>query len=174
MESYKVDTNATRVRHLREKILRSSPSVTQREKREQNVQTKPQQAFQVPKPGKTSSNLEDKETKHQESKPDYNSTWKDLLKGSGFKPDHFTTDISVYESWHNKPHLKRGEELEIKFILIANEDTTKEIKYPTFHLMMLQRLDEKTFNYIKEQETKSALVVNLTEDEIFTIRVLGV
>ncbi|KAL8501201.1 hypothetical protein ACS0TY_020670 [Phlomoides rotata] len=48
----------------------------------------------------------------------------------------------VYESWHNNPHLKRGEEMEIKFITVA--------------------------------KTKSALVVNLTEDEISTIRAWGV
>ncbi|KAL8482640.1 hypothetical protein ACS0TY_025616 [Phlomoides rotata] len=36
--------------------------------------------------------------------------------------------------------------------------------------MKLQRLDKKAFSYIKEQETKPALVVNLTEDEISTRR----
>ncbi|KAL8462560.1 hypothetical protein ACS0TY_033555 [Phlomoides rotata] len=66
----------------------------------------------------------------------------------------------------NNPHLKRGEELEIKFITIASEDTNYEIKYPSFHFMKLQRPDKKTFTYIKEQETKPALVVNFTKDEI--------
>ncbi|KAL8483689.1 hypothetical protein ACS0TY_026391 [Phlomoides rotata] len=81
---------------------------------------------------------------------------------------------AVYESWHNTPHLKRGEELEIKFITVASEDTTNEIKYPSFHPMKLQRPDKKAFTYIKEQETKPAHVVNLTEDEISTRRGWGV
>ncbi|KAL8548890.1 hypothetical protein ACS0TY_007958 [Phlomoides rotata] len=37
------------------------------------------------------------------------------------------TVAPVYESWHNNPHLKRGEELEIKFITIASEDTANAI-----------------------------------------------
>ncbi|KAL8493229.1 hypothetical protein ACS0TY_024449 [Phlomoides rotata] len=104
----------------------------------------------------------------------YNSTWEDLLKGSGIKPEHFIYDVSVHEFWHDNPHLKRGEELEIKFISVASEDTTNAIKYPSFHFMKLQRPDKKTFTYIKEQETKSALVVNLTEDKIFTRRAWGI
>ncbi|KAL8514810.1 hypothetical protein ACS0TY_013773 [Phlomoides rotata] len=75
---------------------------------------------------------------------------------------------AVYESWYNNPHLKRGEELEIKFITIASEDTTNAIKYPSYHFMKLQRPDMKAFTYIREQETKLELVVNLTEDEIST------
>ncbi|KAL8462042.1 hypothetical protein ACS0TY_033208 [Phlomoides rotata] len=77
---------------------------------------------------------------------------------------------AVYEFWHNNPHLKRGEELEIKFITVASEDMTNAIQYPSFHFMKLQRLDKKAFSYIKEQEMKLALVVNLTEDEISTRR----
>ncbi|KAL8501303.1 hypothetical protein ACS0TY_020737 [Phlomoides rotata] len=50
----------------------------------------------------------------------------------------------------------------------------KEVKYPSFHFMKLRRPDKKAFTYIKEQETKPALVVNLTEDEISTRRALGV
>ncbi|KAL8503527.1 hypothetical protein ACS0TY_022311 [Phlomoides rotata] len=77
-------------------------------------------------------------------------------------------------SWHNNPHLKRGEELEIKFITMVSEDRTNSIKYPSFHFMKLQRPDQKAFTYIKEQETKLTLVVNLTEDEISTRRAWGV
>ncbi|KAL8479012.1 hypothetical protein ACS0TY_030782 [Phlomoides rotata] len=40
--------------------------------------------------------------------------------------------------------------------------------------MKLQRPDKKAFNYIKEQETKPALVVNLTKDEISTMRAWGI
>ncbi|KAL8481120.1 hypothetical protein ACS0TY_027596 [Phlomoides rotata] len=80
----------------------------------------------------------------------------------------------VYESWHNNPHLKRGEELEIKSITVASEDTTNAIQYPSFYFMKLQRPDKKVFSYIKEQEMKPALVVNLTEDEISTRRAWGV
>ncbi|KAL8554536.1 hypothetical protein ACS0TY_002649 [Phlomoides rotata] len=67
-----------------------------------------------------------------------------------------------------------GEELEIKFITVASEDTTNEIKYSSFYFMKLQRPDQKAFTCIKEQETKSTLVVNFTEDEISTWRAWGV
>ncbi|KAL8552788.1 hypothetical protein ACS0TY_001463 [Phlomoides rotata] len=43
-------------------------------------------------------------------------------------------------------------------------------QYPSFHSMKLQRPDKKAFTYIKKQETKPALVVNLTKDEISTMR----
>ncbi|KAL8554900.1 hypothetical protein ACS0TY_002904 [Phlomoides rotata] len=56
---------------------------------------------------------------------------------------------AVVESWHNNPHLKRDDELEIK-------------------------PDKKAFTYIKEQETKPELVVNLTEDELCIRRAWGV
>ncbi|KAL8533555.1 hypothetical protein ACS0TY_009814 [Phlomoides rotata] len=68
----------------------------------------------------------------------------------------------------------RGEGLEIKFISVASEDTTNAIKYPIFHFMKLQMPDKKAFTYIKEQEIKPALVVNLTEDEISTRRAWGI
>ncbi|KAL8494370.1 hypothetical protein ACS0TY_025255 [Phlomoides rotata] len=74
------------------------------------------------------------------------------------------------ESWSHNPHLKRGKELEIKFITAASEDTTYSIRYPSFHFMKLQRLDKRVFTYIKEQETKPELVIDLTEDEISTRR----
>ncbi|KAL8537030.1 hypothetical protein ACS0TY_012280 [Phlomoides rotata] len=38
----------------------------------------------------------------------------------------------------------------------------------------LQRQDERAFTYINAQETKPALVVNLTEDEVSTRRAWGV
>ncbi|KAL8481207.1 hypothetical protein ACS0TY_027651 [Phlomoides rotata] len=47
-------------------------------------------------------------------------------------------------------------------------------EYPSFHFMKLQRPDKKAFTYIKEQETKPVLVINLTEDEISTRRARGV
>ncbi|KAL8518421.1 hypothetical protein ACS0TY_009705 [Phlomoides rotata] len=84
------------------------------------------------------------------------------------------TDGTIHESWHNNPNLKRGEGLEIKFISVASEDTTNAIKYPIFHFMKLQMPDKKAFTYIKEQEIKPALVVNLTEDEISTRRAWGI
>ncbi|KAL8468965.1 hypothetical protein ACS0TY_031970 [Phlomoides rotata] len=65
----------------------------------------------------------------------------------------------VHESRHNNPHLKRGEELEIKFITTASEDMKNAIQYPSFHFMKLQRPDQRAFTYIKAQETKPALVV---------------
>ncbi|KAL8458167.1 hypothetical protein ACS0TY_035885 [Phlomoides rotata] len=74
----------------------------------------------------------------------------------------------VQESWHNNPHLKRGDELEIKFIIVASEDMTNFIQYPSFHFMKLQRPDHRATTYIKTQETKPALVVNLTKDEVST------
>ncbi|KAL8474648.1 hypothetical protein ACS0TY_031187 [Phlomoides rotata] len=80
----------------------------------------------------------------------------------------------IYESWYNNPHLKRGEELEIKFITIASEDTTNVIKYPSFHFMKLQKPDMKAFTYIREQEMKPELVVSLMEDEISTRRAWGI
>ncbi|KAL8555632.1 hypothetical protein ACS0TY_003437 [Phlomoides rotata] len=40
--------------------------------------------------------------------------------------------------------------------------------------MKLQRPDKKIFTYIKEQETKPAFMVNLTKDEISTMRAWGV
>ncbi|KAL8512143.1 hypothetical protein ACS0TY_018555 [Phlomoides rotata] len=80
----------------------------------------------------------------------------------------------VYESWHNNPYLKRGKELEIKFITAASEDMTNSIQYPSFHFMKLQRPEQRAFTYIKAQETKPSLVANLTEDEVSTRRAWGV
>ncbi|KAL8511314.1 hypothetical protein ACS0TY_017933 [Phlomoides rotata] len=81
---------------------------------------------------------------------------------------------AVQESWHNNPHIKRGDELEIKFITVASEDITNSIQYPSFHFMKLQRPDHRAANYIKTQETKPELLVNLTEDEVSTRRAWGV
>ncbi|KAL8458272.1 hypothetical protein ACS0TY_035954 [Phlomoides rotata] len=47
---------------------------------------------------------------------------------------------------------------------------TNTIQYPSFHFMKLQRSDQRASIYIKAQETKPALVVNLTEDEVSTRR----
>ncbi|KAL8531836.1 hypothetical protein ACS0TY_008439 [Phlomoides rotata] len=77
---------------------------------------------------------------------------------------------AVQESWHNNPHLKRGDELEIKFITVASEDMTNHIRYPSFHFMKLQRPDHRSANYIKHQETKPELMINLTEDDVTTRR----
>ncbi|KAL8492340.1 hypothetical protein ACS0TY_023814 [Phlomoides rotata] len=85
-----------------------------------------------------------------------------------------TMSAYVVESWHNNPHLKRGDELEIKFITVTSEDMTNTIQYPSFHFMKRQRPDERASTYIKAQETKLALVVNLTKDEVFTRRAWGV
>ncbi|KAL8482610.1 hypothetical protein ACS0TY_028686 [Phlomoides rotata] len=119
----------------------------------------------------TSSKLEENKNGHQESKPDVS----EQPSTSGVKEGEVNLrPQTVHESWHNNPHLKRGEELEIKFISVASEDTTDAIKYPRFHFMKLQRPYKKAFTYIKEQETKAALVVNLTEDEISTRRAWGI
>ncbi|KAL8489942.1 hypothetical protein ACS0TY_025733 [Phlomoides rotata] len=56
----------------------------------------------------------------------------------------------VQESWSHNPHLQRGEELEIKFITAASEDTANSIRYPSFHFMNLQRPDKRAFTYTKE------------------------
>ncbi|KAL8532311.1 hypothetical protein ACS0TY_008781 [Phlomoides rotata] len=81
---------------------------------------------------------------------------------------------AVQESWHNNPHLKRGDELEIKFITVASEDMTNDIRYPSFHFMKLQKPDHRSANYIKHQKTKPELVINLTEDDVTTRRAWGV
>ncbi|KAL8548042.1 hypothetical protein ACS0TY_007374 [Phlomoides rotata] len=113
-----------------------------------------------------------------------------------FRPEHFITDVSgkyprlwalkganpidvccgtiihqvslliIIEKELASPREHVGE--------VVSEDTNNEIKYPSFHFMKLQRPDKKAFTYIKEQETKPALVVNLTEDEISTRRAWGV
>ncbi|KAL8547373.1 hypothetical protein ACS0TY_006919 [Phlomoides rotata] len=51
---------------------------------------------------------------------------------------------------------------------------TNSIQYPSFHFMKLQRPNQRAFTYIKVQETKPELVVNLTEDEVSTRRAWGV
>ncbi|KAL8552060.1 hypothetical protein ACS0TY_000938 [Phlomoides rotata] len=99
----------------------------------------------------------------------FNNAWESLLKEL---PDWVCN--AVQESWHNNPHLKREDELEIKFITVASEDMTNSIRYPSFHFMKLQRPDHRSANYIKHQETKPKLVVNLTEDEVTTRRAWGV
>ncbi|KAL8484107.1 hypothetical protein ACS0TY_026702 [Phlomoides rotata] len=43
---------------------------------------------------------------------------------------------------------------------------TNHIRYPSFHFMKLQRPDHRSANYIKHQETKLELVINLTEDDV--------
>ncbi|KAL8506436.1 hypothetical protein ACS0TY_017356 [Phlomoides rotata] len=134
-----------------------SPLVTQKERvpepgkvdsaytspssKEKVHQVEPPQGFQVLGPGKancddTSSSSKLEETEHQASKPD--------VSGQPI------TSGSRVEFWHNNPHLKRGEELEIKFIIIASEDTTNAIHYLSFHFIKLQWPDKKTFTYIKE------------------------
>ncbi|KAL8460535.1 hypothetical protein ACS0TY_032170 [Phlomoides rotata] len=61
----------------------------------------------------------------------------------------------VQESWSHNSHLKRGEELEIKFITAASEDTTNSIQYPSFHFMKLQRPDKRAFTYIIRNRKRS-------------------
>ncbi|KAL8493799.1 hypothetical protein ACS0TY_024821 [Phlomoides rotata] len=56
---------------------------------------------------------------------------------------------AVVESWHNNPHLKKGDELEIKFITVASEDTINAIQYPSFHFMKLQRPNKNAFTYTR-------------------------
>ncbi|KAL8501623.1 hypothetical protein ACS0TY_020946 [Phlomoides rotata] len=57
---------------------------------------------------------------------------------------------------------------------MASEDMANAIQYPSFHFMKLQRPDQRASIYIKTQETRPALVVNLTEDEVSTRRAWGV
>ncbi|KAL8497579.1 hypothetical protein ACS0TY_021061 [Phlomoides rotata] len=130
-----------------------------------------------------SSNLEDKETEPRESKLDISQQLS--AHGNILSLICFVNILNLWalkgvnlidvNKWYKFGALASNctvtPELEIKFISVASEDTINEIKYSSFHFMKLQRLDKKVFNYIKEQETKSALVVNLTEDEISTRRV---
>ncbi|KAL8543220.1 hypothetical protein ACS0TY_003940 [Phlomoides rotata] len=140
-------------------------------------QAEPPQGFQVLGSGKANSvdinsysKLE--ETGHQASKPDvsgqpstsgtrtlyHRCVWKvsTTLGTQRSEPQRCSQMV------RNNPHLKRGNELEIKFITVASKDTPNAIKYLSFHFKKLQRPDKKVFTYIKEQETKLELVVNLT------------
>ncbi|KAL8532022.1 hypothetical protein ACS0TY_008575 [Phlomoides rotata] len=63
------------------------------------------------------------------------------------------------------PHLKRGEELEIKFITSASENTTNSIRYKGRTKEPLRTLRNRK---------QSQLVVDLTEDEISTRRGWGI
>ncbi|KAL8497263.1 hypothetical protein ACS0TY_020809 [Phlomoides rotata] len=139
---------------LERPLLKSgSPSVTQKERVQQ---AEPQQVFQVPEPGKVDSTYTSpsKEKVHQGVKSCwfFNNTWENLLKGVEFDATNFITDVFekyprlwalkgahpiIVNMWHNNPHLKRGEELEIKFITAASEDRTNSIQYPSFHFMKL-------------------------------------
>ncbi|KAL8520561.1 hypothetical protein ACS0TY_011188 [Phlomoides rotata] len=173
---------------LERRLLKiGSPSVTQKERVQQ---VEPQQVFQVLEPGKADSaytSHSSKEKVHQGEPPQGFQASKPDVSGqpstSGVKegeislrpqkdPKRVDTNIAVVESWHNNPHLKRDDELEIKFITVASEDTTSAIQYPSFHFM--QRPDKKAFTYIKEKEMKPELMVNLTEDEISIRRACGV
>ncbi|KAL8555633.1 hypothetical protein ACS0TY_003438 [Phlomoides rotata] len=101
-----------------------SPSVTQKEKvhqaEPQQAFQVPEPGHADSAYTSTSSKLEENKTKHQDSKPGvseqpntfevkegeinlrpqtgpkqwYNCTWEDLLKGSGFRPEHFITNVS--------------------------------------------------------------------------------
>ncbi|KAL8549295.1 hypothetical protein ACS0TY_008228 [Phlomoides rotata] len=144
----------------------SSPS-----SKEKVHQGEPLQGFQVLGSGETiltdissSSNLE--ETEHQASKPDVSgqANTSRVKKGEiGLRPQKdlklVDTNVAdwvlnaVVESWHNNPHIKRGGELEIKFITVASEDMTNTIQYLSFHFMKLQRPDQRASTYIKVQKT---------------------
>ncbi|KAL2251502.1 UNVERIFIED_CONTAM: Enzymatic polyprotein [Sesamum indicum] len=79
---------------------------------------------------------------------------------------------AVFDSWQNNPHLKRGDVLEIKFILVAPE-TTRKGSHPAFHFMKLQRPDMVAFNKIKATSGQAPLVSAISEDSISTRRAWG-
>ncbi|KAL8542479.1 hypothetical protein ACS0TY_003369 [Phlomoides rotata] len=98
--------------------------------------------------------------------PQYEQLHQDFEKSQNYQ----TGSVMPSKNHGTTTPLKREDELEIKFITVASEDMTNSIQYPSFHFMKLQRPDHRTSNYIKTQETKPELVVNLTEDEVSTIR----
>ncbi|KAL0454982.1 UNVERIFIED_CONTAM: hypothetical protein Slati_0837400 [Sesamum latifolium] len=81
---------------------------------------------------------------------------------------------AVHDSWQNNRHLKRGDVLELKFILAAPETTGKG-SHPAFHFIKLQRPDMVAFNKIKASTGEAPLVSAISEDDISTRRawVLG-
>ncbi|KAL8463256.1 hypothetical protein ACS0TY_034047 [Phlomoides rotata] len=183
MEQSDFDSITARVRHLREniaelqknydqlilnvKLKSGSPSVTQKEGVQQ---AEPQQVFQVPELRNANSAYTSPSSME---KYKFRALASIRTVAPGFREiselPYWVFNV-VHESWHNNPHLKRGEELEIKFITTTSEDITNSIQYPSFHFMKLQMPDQRAFTYIKAQETKPALVVNLTEDEVSTRR----
>ncbi|KAL8507795.1 hypothetical protein ACS0TY_018361 [Phlomoides rotata] len=93
-------------------------------------------------------------------------------------PELGKTD-SAYTSTSSKLEENKTEHQESKPD-VSEQPNTSVVKEGEINLIrqtgpkQLQRPDKKTFTYIKEQETKLALVVNLTEDEISTRRALGI
>ncbi|KAL8541529.1 hypothetical protein ACS0TY_002703 [Phlomoides rotata] len=133
-----------------------SPSVTQKERVQQ---AEPQQVFQVPELGKYPQLWALKGVNPNDVRRWYEfgalasiCTIAPNFQEISELPDWVLN--AVVESWHNNPHLKRGDEPDIKFITVSSEDTTNAIQYPSFHFMKLQRPNKKAFTYIKEQETK--------------------
>ncbi|KAL8457996.1 hypothetical protein ACS0TY_035752 [Phlomoides rotata] len=166
MEQYDFDSITTRVRHLRENVTelqRNYDQLTLNVKVSGNVQQ---------------ANLDIVQTSiHGVRWYGFGALASICPLAQGFREISELLDWvlnAVVESWNNNPHLKRGEEFEIKCITVASEDTTNAIQYPSFHFMKLQRPNKKEFTYIKEQEIKLELVVNLTEDEVSTKRAWGV
>ncbi|KAL2232593.1 UNVERIFIED_CONTAM: putative enzymatic polyprotein [Sesamum indicum] len=79
---------------------------------------------------------------------------------------------AIFDSWQNNPHLKRGDVLEIKFILVAPETAGKG-SHPAFHFIKLQRPDMVAFNKIKAASGEAPLVSAISEDIISTRRAWG-
>ncbi|KAL8493819.1 hypothetical protein ACS0TY_024837 [Phlomoides rotata] len=153
MEQFDFDSIITRVRHLRENIAelqRNYDQLTLNIKVSGNVQLANLNIIQTSIHGVKFPNQERQILPTQVL----------LLRKRFIKVNHYKDS--------------RGEELEIKFITAASEDMTKLIQYPSFHFMKLQRPNQRVFTYIKAQETKPKLVVNLTEDEVSTRRAWGV
>ncbi|KAL8463011.1 hypothetical protein ACS0TY_033864 [Phlomoides rotata] len=133
-----------------------SPSVTHKEKVHQ---VEPRQVSQVIEPGKADSAYTSPSPKEKGAGPNDVRKWYNFRAlASIYTVAPSFREISelpdwvcnaVQDSWHNNPHLKRGDELEIKFITVASEDTTNSIQYPSFHFMKLQRPDQRASTYIK-------------------------
>ncbi|KAL2248462.1 UNVERIFIED_CONTAM: hypothetical protein Sindi_2698500 [Sesamum indicum] len=78
----------------------------------------------------------------------------------------------VFDSWQNNPHLKRGNVLEIKFVLVTPETAGKG-SHPTFYFIKLKRLDMVAFNKIKAASGEPPLVSAINEDSVSTRRTWG-
>ncbi|KAL8501895.1 hypothetical protein ACS0TY_021132 [Phlomoides rotata] len=61
----------------------------------------------------------------------------------------FERSRNYQTEFHNNPHLKREDEVDIKFIKVASEDMTNTIQYPSFHFIKLQRPNQRASTYIK-------------------------
>ncbi|KAL8498891.1 hypothetical protein ACS0TY_022019 [Phlomoides rotata] len=114
-----------------------------------------------------------------------------LLKGMEFDTAHFITDVSgkyprlwalkgahpvTVNRWYMFGVLTSIRTIAPGFREISElpDWVGNAIQESFFHFMKLQRPDHRSANYIKHQETKPELVINLTEDEVTIRRAWGV